>query len=166
MVKTLGIIDSENKDIIFAIEKHFVGADVDVKVVSSDYDMSEFELIVLTGYESKTNIKHSHILYVYPTLLPSFLNEENPIFASYLSGVKVSGVTISDLSLNKILAQYPLLIGIDTSLEELASELSKIAQKIYPMVIESVLYDRVFDFNDFLNHSSCRGNCGGCSKSH
>ena len=162
MVKYLGIIDSDNKDIIFAIEKYFKLKNVDVKVVSSDYDMSEFDLVVLTGYECKININHSNILYVYPTLLPAFYNVDNPILESFYSGVKVSGVTISNLISNKILAQYPVLIGLDTTFDDLSSELSKIAQKIYPLVIESVLYDKVFDFNDLLNSSSCSGNCGKC----
>lgn len=166
MVKKLGIIDSENKDIIFAIEKFFANKDIEIKVVLSDFDMSEFDVVVLTGYESDTNISHHNILNLYPTLLPAFKGEDNPILASFLAGVKVSGVTVYNNSTDKILAQYPVLIGVGTSIVELTNELSKIAQKIYPTVIESVLYDRVFDFGDLFNISSCKGTCGGCGSCH
>ena len=165
MVKNLGIIDSNNKELIFVIEKYFASKNVDVKVVSADFDMSEFDLVVLTGYENLDNIVHPNILKIYPTLLPAFNNEENPILASYLAGVKVSGITVYNKSTTKILAQYPVLIGVDTSIGELTDELSKIAQKIYPIVIESVLYDKVFDFGDLYN-SSCKGSCGGCGGCH
>ena len=166
MTKNLGIVDSDNKDIIFAIEKYFVSKDVDVKVVSADFDMSEFDLVVSTGYGNSDNIIHSNILKIYPTLLPAFKDEENQILASYLAGVKVSGVTVYNKSIDKILAQYPVLIGVDTSITELTDELSKIAQKIYPIVIESVLSDKVFDFGDLYSSSSCQGSCGGCGGWH
>ena len=166
MNKKLGIINSENKDIIFAIEKYFESKTVDVKVVSEDYNMSEFDLVVLTGYGNSDNITHSNILKVYPTLLPAFKDEENPILASYLAGVKVSGVTVYNKSVNKILAQYPVLIGVDTTIVELTDELSKIAQKIYPVVIDAVLNDKVFDYGDLFNSTSCKGSCNGCSNCH
>jgi folate-dependent phosphoribosylglycinamide formyltransferase PurN len=166
MVKSLGIIDSNNKELIFSIEKYFVSKDVDVKVVSADFDMSEFDVVVLTGYEHRTTIKHDKILNLYPTLLPAFKDEENPILASYLAGVKVSGITVYNVSNDKILAQYPVLIGIDTAFEDLSDELSNIAQKIYPVVIDAVLQDKVFDFNDLFNASSCGGSCGGCGCCH
>ncbi len=166
MVKHLGIIDSDNKDIIFAIEKYFVAKDVDVKVVSPNFDMTEFDVVVLTGFENTVTIKHENILNIYPTLLPAFKNEENPILASYLAGVKVSGVTVYNYSNDKILAQYPVLIGLDTDLESLSKELSKIAQHIYPRIIESVLADKVVDFNDLYNSPSCNGGCGGCGGCH
>ena len=166
MVKTLGIIDSANKDIIFSIEKHFVSKDVVSKVVSKDYDMSEFDLVVLTGYENSVDIYHQNVLTIYPSLMPAFKDEANPILASYLAGVKVSGVTVYNISNNKIIAQYPVLIGLDTTLNDLTDELTKIAQKIYPIVIESVLEDQVFDFNSLFSNSSCNGSCGGCGSCH
>ena len=165
MVKRLGIVDSNNKELIFAIEKYFVEKDVDVKVVSLNYDMTEFDVVVLTGFENAVTIKHENILNIYPTLLPAFKNEENPILASYLAGVKVSGISVYNYSNDKILAQYPTLIGLDTTLEDLSGEILKIAQKIYPVVIDAVLNDKVFDFLEILNQSSCGngcGNCGGC----
>ena len=166
MNKKLGIINSENKDIIFAIEKYFISKTVDVKVVSEDYNMSEFDVVVLTGYGNSDSITHSNILKVYPTLLPAFKDEENPILASYLAGVKVSGVTVYNKSVDKILAQYPVLIGVDTTIVELTDELSKIAQKIYPVVIDAVLNDKVFDYGDLFNSTSCKGSCNGCSNCH
>ena len=166
MSKRLGILNSDNKDLIFAIEKYFVAKEVDVKVVSVDYDMSEFDLVVLTGYENFTTIKHDNILNLYPTLLPAFKDEENPILASYLAGVKVSGISVYNVLNDKILAQYPVLIGLDTNFEDFLDELSNIAQKVYPVVIDAVLQDKVFDFNDLFNSSSCGGSCGGCGGCH
>ena len=166
MVKRLGIVDSNNKELIFAIEKYFVAKDVDVKVVSLNYDMTEFDVVVLTGFENAVTIKHENILNIYPTLLPAFKNEENPILASYLAGVKVSGISVYNYLNDKILAQYPVLIGLDTTLEDLSGEILKIAQKIYPVVIDAVVCDKIFDFNDLFSFSSCSGNCGGCGSCH
>ena len=135
-------------------------------MVSSDYDMSEFDVVVLTGYENFTTIKHDNILNLYPTLLPAFKDNENPILVSYLAGVKVSGISIYNVSNDKILAQYPVLIGLDTTFEDFSDELSNIAQKVYPVVIDAVLQDKVFDFNDLFNSSSCGGSCGGCGGCH
>lgn len=170
MTKTLGIINSNNKNIIFAIEKYFVGKDVVVKIINPDYDLSEFDLIALTGFENNSSITHDNILNVYPTLLPSFKNEDNPVLSAYLEGVKVSGITVHKVKKNnfydKILAQYPVLIGMDTHIENISDELLQIAQKIYPIVIESVLNNQVFDFSDLYNKSSCNGGCDKCKGCH
>lgn len=170
MNKKLGIIESDNKDIIFAIEKYFYNKDVEVKIINSEYDLSEFDLVVLTGFDATTSICHNNILNIYPSLLPAFENTDNPISAVFLAGVKVSGITIhkvnSDKFFGKILTQYPVLLGNDIHIEELIEELSKISQKIYPIVIESVLEDKVFDFSDLFNSSSCNGGCGGCKGCH
>lgn len=165
MNKTLGIIDSDNKELIFAIEKYFASKDVEVKVISVDYNMAEFDLVVSTDFKLDGLIKHSNILSVFPALLPSFKDEENPILASFLSGVKVTGITIYSVMRNKILAQYPVLIGLDTTILELTEELLNIAQKVYPVVIDAVLNDKVFDFSDLMT-SKCNSGCGACGGCH
>ena len=83
-----------------------------------------------------------------------------------MSGVKVSGVSVHqvlpDNFYDRILAQYPVLIGNTTHIDEFTKELFAVSNKLYPVVIDAVLNDKVFDFNDLFK-SSCSGNCGGCN---
>ena len=167
MTKKLAIIDSDNKEIIAAIEKYFECKDVEIQVVNQLDE--KFDLVVLTGFESEFKINtNCSILNLYPSILPAFKGGE-PVKDAFLAGVKVSGVTVhvveTDKFYGKILAQYPVLIGNTTHIDEFAQELFAVSKKLYPVVIEAVLNDKVFDFTALFK-SSCGGNCGGCGGCH
>jgi folate-dependent phosphoribosylglycinamide formyltransferase PurN len=108
------------------------------------------------------NINNIKIHY---SLLPAFDCAE-PIKEAFLSGVKVSGVTIIDTNTNKILAQYPVLIGNTTHFDEFEAEMLKVGEFLYNKVVEAIEKDKVFDFSDLLKNRSCHGNCGGCKGCH
>ena len=95
------------------------------------------------------------------SLLPAF-NCEDPIKEAFLSGVKVSGVTVFRVSDGKILAQYPVLIDNSVHFYDFEREIKKTGEFLYKKVIESIQNDKVFDFSDLFGVSSCRG-CGKCS---
>ena len=101
---------------------------------------------------------------MHPALLPSY-KCEGAIEKIFSDGVKVSGVTIH--SKDKIIAQYPILIGVDTHIDDYLSEVHLISKKLLPPVIESILSDRVFDFKDIFS-SPCQksGGCSGCGGCH
>lgn len=167
MPKRLAIMDSNNKEIIEAIKKYFIGKDVEISVLTSIED--GYNLIVLTGFESEIcSIENCKVLNLYPALLPSFAGGD-AIKNSFLSGIKVGGVTVHEVCQDgfygRILAQYPVLIGISTHIDEYTQELIAVSKKLYPPVIDAVLNDRVFDFTDLFK-SSCGGNCGGCGTCH
>lgn len=169
--KRVAIINSENKKIISAIKEVLKDK---AEILEKDADLTNYNLIVLTGYESnfENNFTNKEVINIHPSLLPAF-KEEDAITKSYLSGVKVSGVTIHKVEkgqfFGKILAQYPVLIGLETHLEEFKDDLEKVGARLYPPVIESILNDSVFDFQDLFknpcNHSNgnCSGNCSSCN---
>ena len=167
MNKKLAIINSDNKEIISAIEKYFQSKDVEITILD---DISiGFDLIVLTGFESQfENVVKAKVLNIYPSILPAFKGQD-AIKEAFISGVKVSGVSVhevnSDNFYGRILAQYPVLIGNTTHIDEFTKELIAVGKKLYPVVIDAVLNDKVFDFSDLFKYS-CSGNCGGCGGCH
>ena len=79
-------------------------------------------------------------------------------------GAKVSGITVQNVYTKQIIAQFPVLIGVDTGVNEFISEMTEIEKYLIPPVIEAVLNDKVFDFGDLFNKKACAGSCGGgCS---
>ena len=99
----------------------------------------------------------------HPSLLPSF-NTKEPIKDAFCAGVKVSGVTVYCPKTDKIIAQYPVLIGNSTHYDEFEKEIHQLEHLLYPIVIDKILKDEVFDFNDLMG--KCSGNCSGCNSCH
>jgi hypothetical protein len=57
------------------------------------------------------------------------------------------------------------LIDCYTNYSQLEYELIELEKKMYPLVIKSILEDKVFDIVDMLSASSSHA-CGGCGKCH
>lgn len=138
---------------------------------------NKFDLVVLAGYMRILPVDVlacGTFLNIHPSLLPAFKGKD-AIAQAFMAGVKVSGVTIhyvnETLDGGRIVAQYPVLIGNLTHFDELEAEIHKIEHMIYPIVIEKILQDKVFDFSDLLGASdvgsgccgSSSGSCGGCA---
>ena len=94
--------------------------------VSEDADIitNNFDLVAITDGIRINNITDNDmaIIRLHNSLLPSF-NTYEPVKDAYLSGVKVTGVTVnkvenSDMT-GLILAQYPVLIDTYTSYGQL-----------------------------------------------
>lgn len=134
---------------------------------------NKFDLVALAGYmkilPNKVLAEIKKIINIHPSLLPSFAGSCNAIQDAYLSGVKVSGITIhevtSKVDCGKIIAQYPVFIESDMSLFDFEQAIHNIEHKLYPIVIEKYLEDKAFDFSELMK-SSNKGNCSGnCSHS-
>ena len=130
------------------------------------FAVNNFDLIVLAGYMRilpEDVLILGKFINIHPSLLPAFKGKD-AIHRAFDAGVKVSGVTIhhvtSDLDGGKIIAQYPVLIGNLTHFDEFEAEIHNLEHKLYPIVIEKLLKDEVFDFSDLLG--GCSGNCSGC----
>ena len=164
-MKKFAIINSENKELIDAINAYFGG---NCPVLSKDDNLNGYELIILTGYEMEfPAVTGADIINIHQSILPAFKGE-NALMQAFLAGVKVTGITIHRVEsgnfYGKILAQYPVLIGLTTHIDEINLELAAIAKKLYPAVIEALINDRVFDFADlFKNSCSHHGGCSGCT---
>lgn len=128
----------------------------------------DFALTVLSGYSRELEAEillTGTFLNLHPSLLPAFKGQD-AIARAFKSGVKVSGVTVHYLTNEtgggKIIAQYPILIGNLTHFDEFEESIHKLENLLYPIVIEKVLEDKVFDFSDLFS-GGCGGNYGGCS---
>jgi len=171
-MKKLAIVNSENIEIVETIKSCF-----DCDIVQSGDDLTGYEIIILTGYDTNLNDipDEVKVLNLHPALLPSFAVSD-ALKESFLSGVKVGGITIHEVTkdkfFSKILAQYPVLIGLNTHFDEYEAEITACAKKLYPAVIDAVMNDRVFDFADIFKTSchkvscgTCNNSCAGCRKS-
>lgn len=138
------------------------------------FTQNKFDLIVLAGYmkilPDEVLEKMGRVINIHPSLLPAFKGSTNAIKDAFLSGVKVSGVTVhevtQDVDGGKIIAQYPVFIENLMHFDEFKSEIHKLEHKLYPIVIEKILEDKVFDFSDLLKSScedgGCSSGCGRC----
>jgi phosphoribosylglycinamide formyltransferase 1 len=133
------------------------------------FSENKFDLIVLAGYmriisENVLNEMGS-VINIHPSLLPSFKGSVNAIKDAFFAGVKVSGVTIhyvtTDIDGGKIIAQYPVLIDSDTHFDEFESQIHALEHKLYPIVIEKLLENKIFSLSSF---GGCKSNCGDCKK--
>ena len=144
---------------------------------SAYFATTEFNLVAVDDYkrELKSNVLElGKFIKIHPSLLPAFKGED-AISRAFSAGVKVSGVTVqwynNDVDGGKIIAQYPVLIGNLTHFDELQASIETLENHLYPIVIEKILEDKVFDFEDLFNaaHKGCGGNgcssCGGCGNS-
>lgn len=195
MRKKIAIMGSDNVNIFEAIIQHLKNKNIEITCLSTDIDSKvlkqaeksgikykyltnqeikpylssmNFNLIALTEYKHNIEpevLKTGSFINIHPSLLPAF-DEEDAIKKAFLSGVKVSGVTVYRVSENKkqntILAQYPVLIGITTHIDEFESDIHDTEKRLYPAVIEAIIEDRVFDFQDLFRNSCHKGSCGSC----
>lgn len=133
------------------------------------FKQNKFDLVVLAGYmrilPDDVLKEIGKVINIHPSLLPAFKGSANAIKDAFWAGVKVSGVSVhwvtSDVDGGQIIAQYPVFIINDMHFDEFEAEMHKLEHKLYPVVIEKLLEDKVFDFSDLMK-SSCGSSCGGC----
>lgn len=137
------------------------------------FGANNFDLVAIADYDqnlSPSTIECSKFLNLHPSLLPAFEGKD-ALQRAFTSGVKVSGITIHHVTdenfYGKIIAQFPVLIGLTTHFGEFCAEIDTVSSKVYPLVIESILNDKVFDFQDLFKSSchksgGCSGNCNSC----
>ncbi len=141
------------------------------------FSKNKFDLVALAGYMQilpESVLKLSTFVNLHPSLLPSFKGK-NAIQRSFISGVKVSGITVhyaeKEVDSGRIIAQYPVFIESGMHLDEYEEAIHNIEHKLYPLVIASLLNDKVFDFKTLVessnnNSGGCSGGCGGCGGCH
>ena len=157
-----------NSNIEETIKNYFKEQNCTIEKMLEIKNFSDFDIVVLWDYNDTLpqNNNHTIVLNIHPSLLPAF-GGENAIEQALKFGSKVSGITIHNAYTGQIIAQFPVLIGIDTGVSEFIKEMTEIEKHIIPPVIDAVLNDRVFDFGDILNqntcsHKNCSKNCKNC----
>lgn len=152
-------------------------ANLNVKYLSFEktfeyFSSHDFDLIALCDYRNTLSadvLESGKFINIHPSLLPAFKGKD-AVERAFLAGVKVSGVTVYSLkaneSDNRILAQYPVLISNLTHFDEFKSDINNVECKLYPLVIDKLLKDEVFDFSDLISQNNCSSSCGGCGNCH
>ncbi len=163
------VSDIENSDFIsdaknMKIDWKFLPFEQNFEYFSSH----DFDLIALSDYRKQLKsdvLELGKFISIHPSLLPSFKGPD-AINRAFFSGVKVSGVTVhlinEDIDNGKIIAQYPVLIENLTHYDEFEREIHALEDLLYPIVIDKLLNNQVFDFSDLIRS----GGCGGCSGCH
>ncbi|XBG77691.1 phosphoribosylglycinamide formyltransferase [Enterococcus cecorum] len=107
----------------------------------------QIDLIVLAGYMriiGQTLLSHysNRILNIHPSLLPSFPGLHG-IKDAYEYGVKVTGVTVhlvdDGVDTVLIIAQEPVMILPEDTLESLEEKIHQTEHRLYPKVLRDVL---------------------------
>lgn len=173
-IKIICLSDVENAFIltrakIHGVEHQFLPFEQNFEYFSRN----NFDLIILAGYmrilPDEVLCKMGKVINIHPSILPAFKGSINAIEDAFLSGVKLSGITIHwvtpDVDGGKIIAQYPVFINNDTHFDEFEQDIHNIEHKLYPIVIEKILDDKVFDFSDLMKTGCNKNGCksGGCS---
>lgn len=136
------------------------------------FSAHDFDLVALCDYRQHVQsevLETGKFVSVHGSLLPSFKGPD-AINRAFTSGVKVSGVTVhwvnEDVDSGAIIAQYPVLIGNLMHFDEFEENIYNLEENLYPIVIDKILKDEVFDFPDLLGSGSCGNSCGGCGGCH
>lgn len=107
----------------------------------------QIDWIVLAGYMrivGKTLLSHysNRILNIHPALLPSFPGLHG-IKDAYKYGVKVTGVTVhfvdNGVDTGPIIAQEPVMILPEDTLETLEEKIHQTEHRMYPKVLRDIL---------------------------
>ena len=170
-ISIVAVSDIENSDFLqvardLNIDWKFLPYEQNFEYFSSH----DFDLVALSDYRRQLKsdvIELGKFISVHPSLLPAFKGPD-AINRAFFAGVKVSGVTIhlinEDIDNGKIIAQYPVLIGNLTHFDEFEAEILALEDLLYPIVIDKLLNNQVFDFSDLIQNSSNCSGCAGCSK--
>jgi phosphoribosylglycinamide formyltransferase-1 len=111
----------------------------------------EIDLVVLAGYMRLiTRVLlgpyEGRIINIHPALLPAFPGVDG-IGDAFRYGVKVTGVTVhyvdDGMDTGPIIAQEPVRIEPDDTLETLAAKIHAVEHRLYPQVIRQISEGRV-----------------------
>ena len=194
-MKKLALLGSGENSVLNEIVKYFEAKDVEISILSDNehsdfylkakeaglkvkylpsektfeyFSSHDFNLIALCDYRGELCadvLETGRFITIHPSLLPAFRGKD-AMERAFMSGVKVSGVTVYSLNANendeRIIAQYPVLISNETHFDEFKSDIYHLEAVLYPVVIDKLLKDEVFDFPDLMNGCSCGGGCCDC----
>ena len=132
----------------------------DTEIVENPNSIEGVTLCVQCHYSGENM---ANALEIHHSLLPAF-DSDTPLRDAFLSGVKVTGITIYYTKTKKIIAQYPILISNSAHYDEVDKELQYLEQTIYPLIIKKILNNEQFEIKALLGQTSCSHSCGGCNK--
>lgn len=121
------------------------------KMIADECKAAGAEYLVMAGYMRMVTSEildafPDRVLNLHPALLPSFKGA-HAIDDAYNAGVKVTGVTVhfanAEYDKGPIVAQAPVVVGEDDSLDDLETKIHAVEHWLYPDVIRMIADGRV-----------------------
>ena len=154
-MKKIAVLYTEYSPIIDIIKYHL--SDCEIQIMTTPTDMGKYDYVILSNYEKEYS---GNAILCHHSLLPAF-DTETPVKDAFISGVKVTGITICYTNPRKIIAQYPVFIKYDMHYDELKQELSYLEQTLFPIILEKIIKRESFEIDKIVK-KGCAKNCGGC----
>jgi phosphoribosylglycinamide formyltransferase-1 len=121
------------------------------ELIASEMLRAGAEYLVMAGYmrmvnEPILNAFPDHVINIHPALLPAFPGAHG-IADAFFAGVKVTGVTVHFANAvydeGPIIAQRPVEICEDDTLESLEERVHAVEHELYPQVLQLIAQGRV-----------------------
>ncbi|ANZ57906.1 phosphoribosylglycinamide formyltransferase [Fructilactobacillus lindneri] len=151
-VKVIQIAKQENVPIFIINYKDYPNRkDAEAKILQQ-LAADQVDGILLAGYmriltPQFVQAYPQKIINIHPALLPSFPGRQG-IDDAYNYGVKVTGVTIhfvnDGVDSGKIIAQEPVRIEADDSLDSLEAKIHAVEHQLYPKTLQKLITEGVF----------------------
>lgn len=134
-------------EVLQFMPKNFESKQAFERVILQQLQALNIEWVILAGYmrligETLLEAYEGRIVNIHPSLLPSFPGK-NAIEQAYEAKVKVTGVTIhfvdSGMDTGPIIAQAPIFIEENETIEEVRTKIQRVEHQLYPQVIQKII---------------------------
>lgn len=151
-VKVIDLAKEAQVPVFTIIYKDYPNRETAEKQILQQLADDEIDGILLAGYmriltPQFVKVYPQKIINIHPALLPSFPGRHG-IDDAYNYGVKVTGVTIhfvnDGVDSGKIIAQEPVRIEDDDSLDSLEAKIHTVEHKLYPKTLQKLIKEGVF----------------------
>lgn len=151
-VKVIDLAKEAQVPVFTIIYKDYPNRETAEKQILQQLADDEIDGILLAGYmriltPQFVKAYPQKIINIHPALLPSFPGRHG-IDDAYNYGVKVTGVTIhfvnDGVDSGKIIAQEPVRIEDDDSLDSLEAKIHAVEHKLYPKTLQKLIKEGVF----------------------
>ncbi|CAJ2231345.1 phosphoribosylglycinamide formyltransferase [Fructilactobacillus sanfranciscensis] len=151
-VKVIDLAKEAQVPVFTIIYKDYPNRETAEKQILQQLADDEIDGILLAGYmriltPQFVKAYPQKIINIHPALLPSFPGRHG-IDDAYNYGVKVTGVTIhfvnDGVDSGKIIAQEPVRIEDDDSLDSLEAKIHTVEHKLYPKTLQKLIKEGVF----------------------
>lgn len=151
-VKVIDLAKEAQVPVFTIIYKDYPNRETAEKQILQQLADDEIDGILLAGYmriltPQFVKVYPQKIINIHPALLPSFPGRHG-IDDAYNYGVKVTGVTIhfvnDGVDSGKIIAQEPVRIEDDDSLDSLEAKIHAVEHKLYPKTLQKLIKEGVF----------------------
>lgn len=163
-MEKIAILNNSNNELVQSLISRILKKNIEACLFDKLPDIvgQNFDLIILYDYNNPlpSGLENTMVINIHPSLLPSFAGE-NAITNAFVSGVKVSGITIHEIT-GRIIAQYPVMISNLMHLDEFKQKIHSAELKFIPLVIENIMENKAFDIEDLFNNKQEKQNCRGC----